>query len=89
MSRFEKVNSRVAVLAGFGHTPEGSVRITPFILRWGRKRFRVQMEGLYHVERRGSRRIHILGFSSGGTAFRVEFDAETAEWTLVEVYYGD
>ena len=89
MARIEEVNQKVGVLAGFSHTPEGRVRITPYLMDWKGERHRVATMGLYHPESRGTKRVHIVGFASETMGFKMEFDAETAEWTLVEVDYGD
>jgi hypothetical protein len=57
-------------------------------MRWRERRYKVDTFGLYHPERRGSKRVHIFEFSSGTTAFRLELDPETLEWLLAEAYYG-
>lgn len=83
----EKINQPVNVLASFGRTPEGAVRVTPHSIKWNNKHYKVDKFGLYHPERRGTRLFHIFSFSSGPTAFRVELDPDSLEWFLTEVYY--
>ena len=84
----EQHEDPVNMLAVFTRRPPGVVRIVPMAMQWRGKRWPVDTMGLYHPERRGTKRIHIFGFSSGDTAFRVELDPESLEWTLVEVFYG-
>lgn len=85
---FEKLHDPVSVLASFSHGPQGTVQVVPHAMKWQGKRWRVDRMGLHHPERRGTKRVHIFGFSSGETAFRLELDPDSLEWTLVEAYYG-
>ena len=85
----EECHDTVSVLAVFAPAGvRGGVRVTPQALQCRGKRCRVDKMGLYHPERRGTKRVHIFAFSSGETAFRVELDPDTLEWTLTEVFYG-
>lgn len=84
----EELNDPVEVLASFKQGPHNSVKITPHLMNWRGQRYPLTTMGLYHPERRGTKRIHIFSFSSGPTAFRVELDPETLAWTLVEAFYG-
>ena len=84
----EDCDELVSVLASFAPGPRNTVRVTPHLLKWKGKRYRLGTMGLYHPEKRGEKRLHIFSFSSGETAFRVELDSETLEWRLREVYYG-
>jgi hypothetical protein len=83
----ETVNEPISVLASFGRGKNGSVQIRPHRLSWRGRRYNVETFGLYHPERRGNKRVHIFSFSSGPTAFRIELDPDSLEWTLTEVYY--
>jgi hypothetical protein len=78
----------VSVLASFAPGPHGNMRVIPHVMKWRGKRFVLSKMGLYHPERRGSKRVHIFSFSSGETAFRLELDPDTLEWKLTEVFYG-
>jgi hypothetical protein len=78
----------VSVLASFSPGPRNLVRVTPYLLKWKGRRYRLETMGLYHPERRGNKRVHIFSFSCGDTAFRVELDPETLQWTLKEAFYG-
>jgi hypothetical protein len=84
----EECNDLVSVLASFAPGPRNMMRVTPHVLKWRGRRYRLQTMGLYHPERRGNKRVHIFSFSSGETAFRVELDPETLQWTLKEAYYA-
>lgn len=84
----EECNDIVSVLASFAPGPRHTMRVTPHLMKWQGKRYRLGTMGLYHPEKRGTKRLHIFSFSSGDTAFRVELDSETLEWRLTEVYYG-
>jgi hypothetical protein len=84
----EEHDDQVSVLASFAPGPRNTVRVTPHLMKWRGKRWRLETMGLYHPEKRGDKRLHIFSFSSGETAFRVELDSETLEWRLKEAYYG-
>lgn len=84
----EEHDDLVSVLASFAPGPRGTVRVTPHLLKWRGRRYSLSTMGMYHPEKRGKKRLHIFGFSSGDTAFRVELDPETLEWRLTEVFYG-
>jgi hypothetical protein len=84
----EEYNEIVSVLASFAPGPRHTMRVTPHLMKWKGRRYRLGTMGLYHPEKRGTKRLHIFSFSSGETAFRVELDSETLEWRLREVYYG-
>ncbi len=84
----EECDDQVSVLASFAPGPRKTIRVTPHIMKWKGKRWKLDTMGLYHPERRGTKRVHIFSFSSGETAFRVELDPETLEWRLKEAFYG-
>lgn len=84
----EDCDDIVSVLASFAPGPRNTMRVTPHLMKWKGRRYRLETMGLYHPEKRGTKRLHIFSFSSGETAFRVELDSETLEWRLREVYYG-
>ena len=84
----EERNDQVSVLASFAPGVRGMVRVTPYLMKWQGRRYRLTTMGLYHPERRGTKRFHIFSFSSGSTAFRLELDPDTLQWTVKEVYYG-
>ncbi len=83
----EELDDQVSVLASFAPGPRNTMRVTPHIMKWKGRRWRLETMGLYHPEKRGNKRLHIFSFSSGETAFRVELDPETLEWRLKEAYY--
>jgi hypothetical protein len=84
----EELDEQINVLASFATGPRNSVRVTPHLIAWRGRRYRLTKRGLYHPERRGTKRIHIFSFTSDMTTFRVELDPETLEWRLKEAYYG-
>ena len=84
----EEFDDNVSVLASFAPGPRGTVRVTPHLMKWRGRRYQLETMGLYHPERRGVKRVHIFSFQAGETAFRVELDPDTLEWTLKEAFYG-
>jgi hypothetical protein len=84
----EKPNEMVEVLVSFRQGPRDTVKVIPHLMNWQGQRYPLEKMGLYHPERRGTKRVHIFSFSSGPTAFRLELDPDTLQWLLVDVYYG-
>ena len=84
----EECDETVSVLASFAPGPRGIMRVTPHIMKWRGKRWRLDTMGLYHPEKRGTKRVHIFSFSADETAFRVELDPDTLQWKLTEVFSG-
>ena len=84
----EQCHDIVGVLAAFGSDGRGGVRVVPQAMNWRGRKWRVETMGLYHPERRGNKRVHIFAFAAGETAFRVELDPDSLEWTLTEVFYS-
>jgi len=84
----ETCHDQVSVLASFAPGPRGLVRVTPHAMKWNGKRWKLSTMGLYHPERRGTKRVHIFSFSADDVAFRLELDPDSLVWTLVEVFYG-
>ncbi len=84
----EEPNEKVSVFASFTYDKRGNVLVTPYLMGWNGKRFKVDKIGLYHPERRGTKRIHIFSFLADETTFKVELDPDSLEWLLVGVHYG-
>jgi hypothetical protein len=84
----EQCDDQVSVLAAFAPGPRNTMQVTPYLMKWQGRRYRLSTMGLYHPERRGAKRVHIFSFSSGETAFRLELDPDTLQWRLKEVFYG-
>ena len=84
----EEYNESVNVVASFVRTPHRAMRVIPHVMGWKGRRYRLTTMGLYHPERRGTKRIHIFEFTADDTKFRVELDPESLEWTLKEVFYA-
>ena len=84
----EELDDQVSVLASFAPGPRGTVRVTPHIMKWKGRRWHLSTMGLYHPERRGTKRVHIFSFLCDETTFRVELDPDTLQWTLKEAFYA-
>jgi hypothetical protein len=84
----EEINQPVSIIASFSRTAHGSVVVVPHLMKWDNRRYRLSQMGLYHPERRGTKRVHIFSFLADNVNFRVELDPDTLEWTLMEAYYG-
>lgn len=85
---FEECNDKVGVLATFEPQSDKAIYVRPYLLKWRGKKYRIDVMGGHHFKKVGEKRMLVCGFSSGTNDFTVQFDPETFEWKLVEVYYG-
>ncbi|HSX41363.1 MAG TPA: hypothetical protein VLF21_01880 [Candidatus Saccharimonadales bacterium] len=85
---FENLHDKVGVLATFSPQSKQSVYVRPYLMQWKGRRYKIDVMGGHHFAKRGQKRVLVCGFSSGSNDFTLEFDPETFEWTLVEVFYG-
>lgn len=84
----ESINEPVSVIASFTPGVHNTIKVRPHVLEWRGRRYLVDQMGLYHPERRGTKRIHIFSFSANEVAFRLELDPDTLAWNLAEVFYA-
>lgn len=85
---FESLHDKVGVLAAFSPRSKQAVYVRPYLMQWKGRRYKIDVMGGHHFAQRGQKRVMVCGFSSGSNDFTLEFDPETFEWTLVEVFYG-
>lgn len=84
---FEQINEPVRMIASFSYTPKKDVLVTPRVMEWRKRRYKIETFGLYHPAREGNKILHVFQFSVGATAFLVAMDSETLAWTLREAYH--
>lgn len=78
----EAINEAVSVLLSSNHL-EGMV--SPSVLSWRGRRYRIVKVGLHHTVREGRVLFHYFSVTDGATFFRLRFDTETLEWKLLEI----
>ncbi len=78
----EVIDEQVSVNLLFNHL-KGSV--APTSLYWRGRRYTITKVGLHHITRDGRTVFHIFSVTDGTTAFKLELNAETLGWRLLEI----
>lgn len=78
----EAINEPVSVALWSNHV---SRKIMPYSLYWHGRQYQIKNVGLHHMYRQGRVLIHVFSVTDGINFFRLEMNAETLEWHLLEV----
>lgn len=81
-SMTEAINEPVSVALWSNHTTR---KIAPYRLYWHGRQYRITTVGFHHVYRQGRSALHVFSVSDGTNFFRLEMNAETLEWRLLDV----
>ena len=57
----------------------------PWLIHWRGRRYMINKVGLHHIVRDGRALFHIFAVSDGISFFKLQFNAETLGWRLLEV----
>lgn len=78
----ELIDEQVSVNLLFNHLKHTA---SPTSLYWRGRRYTITKVGLHHITREGRTMLHIFSVTDGTTGFKLEFNAETLGWKLLEV----
>jgi hypothetical protein len=79
------INKRVKVLAIYSEDKDGrSICVPKRMVYKGREHDFTEV-GLVHPTTKGHRMIHVFDMTDGSADYRLEFDAEGLNWTLVSI----
>ena len=78
----EAINETVSVMLLTNHLQK---TVSPSVLSWRGRRYRITNVGLHHTVREGRVLFHYFSVTDGATFFRLRFDTETLGWRLLEV----
>jgi predicted CoA-binding protein len=82
------VNQKVDVVPIFrAHASEVLVCV-PWKMKFGIQEIIFTQFGMRHPTAKGKRMIHVFEMSDGVNDYRLEFDAERLNWTLVSMVEG-
>lgn len=76
------INKRVKVIAIYGDDELGCL---PKRMFYKNRVYEFTELGLRHPTAKGKRMIHVFDMSDGLADYRLEFDAEALNWTLVAI----
>ena len=78
----EAINEPVSVTLWSNHITH---KIIPYGLYWHGRRYQIKQVGLHHMYREGRVLIHVFSVTDGINFFRLEMNAETLAWRLLDV----
>ena len=78
----EAINETVSVMLLTNHLQK---TVSPSVLSWRGRQYRITNVGLHHTAREGRVLFHYFSVTDGTTFFRLRFDTETLGWRLLEV----
>lgn len=79
------INEPVEVLVAYKN---GGRKAIPKIMSWKNRLYTFTKFGFLHPDSRGRKMIHVFTMSNEAMTFRLEFDAESLNWTLREITDG-
>ena len=83
-----QINERVDVITAFyGSAPERLLSI-PKRMRYRNQEIDFTIFGMRHPTAKGRRMIHVFEMSDGVNDYRLEFDAASLTWMLVNMVEG-
>ncbi len=78
----EVIDEQISVNLLFNHLKHTA---SPTSLYWRGRRYMITNVGLHHITREGWTMFHIFSVTDGTTGFKLELNAETLAWKLLEI----
>ena len=85
MENVIKVNKDVNVVAYYFQNAGRRLRCFPKRIEYSGKSITFNEMGLRHPTKQGQRMVHIFDMTDGQADYRLEFDAERLNWTLISI----
>ena len=85
MENVVQVNKTVSVVAFYFKNAGQRLKCFPKRMEYAGRSINFTETGLLHPVKKGARMIHVFDMTDGNADYRLEFDAETLDWTLVYI----
>lgn len=85
MENIIKINKDVSVVAYYFKNAGRRLKCYPKRIEYEGKTVDFTEMGLRHPTKQGKRMVHVFDMSDGSADYRLEFDAEQLNWTLVSI----
>ena len=85
MENIIKINKDVSVVAYYFKDAGRRLKCYPKRIEYDGKTVDFNEMGLRHPTKQGKRMVHIFDMSDGSADYRLEFDAEQLNWTLISI----
>lgn len=79
------INKAVNVVAFYFKSAGQRLKCFPKRMEYDGKRVDFTETGMVHPTKKGQRLLHIFDMTDGAADYRLEFDAQTLDWTLVYI----
>ncbi len=80
-----EINKAVNVVAFYFKNAGQRLKCFPKRMEYDGKRVDFTETGLVHPTKKGLRMVHVFDMTDGVADYRLEFDAENLDWTLVYI----
>lgn len=85
MDQVNIINKDVNIVAYYFHNKGSRLRCFPKSMEYGGRRINFTETGLVHPTQKGQRTLHVFDMTDGNADYRLEFDAQNLNWTLVSI----
>lgn len=85
MENINEINKGVNVVAFYFKNAGQRLKCFPKRMEYDGKRIDFTETGLVHPTKKGQRMVHVFDMTDGAADYRLEFDAQSLDWTLVYV----
>ncbi len=85
MENTVQINKGVNVVAFYFKSAGQRLKCFPKRMEYGGKRIDFTEAGMVHPTKKGQRMLHVFDMTDGQADYRLEFDAQTLDWTLVSI----
>jgi hypothetical protein len=88
MENVVEINKAVNVVAFYFKNAGQRLKCFPKRMEYDGHRVDFTETGLVHPTKKGQRAVHVFDMTDGSADYRLEFDAQNLDWTLVYVADG-
>lgn len=88
MENVVEINKGVNVVAFYFKNAGQRLKCFPKRVEYDGRRIDFTETGMLHPTHKGKRLVHVFDMTDGNADYRLEFDAENLDWTLVYVADG-
>ncbi len=85
MDNVIEINKAVNVVAYYFKNAGQRLKCFPKRMEYDGRRVDFTETGLVHPTKKGQRAVHVFDMTDGNADYRLEFDAQNLDWTLVYV----
>ncbi len=85
MENVIQINKAVNVVAFYFKNAGQRLKCFPKRMEYDGRRVDFTETGMLHPTRKGQRLVHVFDMTDGNADYRLEFDAQTLDWTLVSI----